>query len=115
MRRLHGTVTVTGWISASLTVMVSNGTSYAFEVRAVNAIGNGAAAVAKATPATVPDSPQNLTAAAGNAKVILTWGTPARNSSPAILRYQYRFAAGASVPAGTGWTSVGTQPVGNGE
>ena len=102
-----------GWTSAetALTATVNgldNGTQYAFEVRAVNAIGNGAAAAAAATPATVPNAPQNLTAAIGDGKAILTWQAPASEGGSAILRYQYRFAAGASVPAGTGWMSVGT-------
>ena len=58
----------TGWTSAgtALTATVSglnNGTQYAFEVRAVNGVGNNLAVGTAATPATLPDAPQNLAAA----------------------------------------------------
>ena len=51
---------------------LTNGTSYAFKVRAVNAIGSGAESnEATATPLGAPRAP-TLTAAAGNASVNLT-------------------------------------------
>ena len=103
----------TGWTSAgtALAATVSgldNGTQYAFEVRAVNAIGNGATAAATATPATLPDAPQNLAAAIGDAEVVLTWQAPAEDGGAAISRYEFRYAAGDSIPSDTGWTSAGT-------
>ena len=103
----------TGWTSAgtALTATVSgldNGTQYAFEVRAVSTIGNGATAAATATPATLPDAPQNLAAAIGNGEVALVWQAPASDGGAAISSYEYRYAAGDSVPSDTVWASAGT-------
>ena len=64
----------TVWTSAGTALSVAvngldNGTPYAFEVRAVNGVGNSPAVATTATPATVPDAPQNLAA------VLWTGGT----------------------------------------
>ena len=105
----------TGWTSVgtALTATVNsldNGTTYAFEVRAVSGFGNGATATATATPATLPEAPQILTAAAGDGWVMLKWEAPSSDGGAPILRYEYRFAAGATVPAGTGWISAKESP-----
>ncbi len=58
---------------------LTNGTAYAFSVRAVNSQGNGVAGdmsgltPTTATPSTVPAAPANLAAAPGNSLVTLTW------------------------------------------
>ena len=67
----------TAWTSAgtALTATVgslTNGTAYAFEVRAVSDAGEGDPAAATAAAATVPDAPQNLTATPGDGEVTLT-------------------------------------------
>ncbi len=103
----------TAWQSAgtSLTATVdslTNGTEYAFEVRAVNAEGEGGAAAKSATPATVPSVPQSLVATPGNGEVVLTWQAPASNGGSAVTEYEYRHAEGASVPDETAWQSAGT-------
>ena len=95
----------------SLTATVdglTNGTEYAFEVRARNASGAGDAAEITATPATVPSAPQNLAATPGDAEVTLAWQAPGDNGGLAVIGFQYRYAEGASVPEETAWTSAGT-------
>ena len=103
----------TAWSSAGtgLTATVAslaNGTAYAFEVRAVNDAGEGEAALTTATPATVPSAPQALTATPGDERATLTWQAPASDGGSAVTGYEYRHAAGASVPAETAWQSAGT-------
>ena len=87
---------------------LTNGTQYAFEVRAVNSVGDGTAAGSvTATPtADVPGAPQNLAADPGNATVDLSWTAPASDGGAPITGYQYRHAAGSTVPPGMSWTDV---------
>ena len=88
---------------------LTNGTEYAFEVRAVNPIGGGVAATITATPAGRPGAPRDLMATPGDGRVTLTWLAPADDGGSAITDYQYRYAD-RSVPADTAWTSAGTDP-----
>ena len=55
-----------------------------------------------------PDVPQNFTATQGVASVRLAWAAPESDGGAAIIRYEYRHAAGTSVPSGTTWNSAGT-------
>ncbi len=87
---------------------LTNGTAYAFEVRARNRNGYGAAAETAATPATVPSAPQNLEARPSDGEVTLAWQAPDDDGGSPVTRYQYRHAEGASVPEETAWTSAGT-------
>ncbi len=103
----------TPWRSAgaSLAATVSgltNGTAYAFEVRAVSDAGASAIASVTSTPLTVPDAPQDFSATPGDREVVLAWQAPARDGGSAVTGYEYRHAAGASVPAATPWRSAGT-------
>ncbi len=98
----------TAWASAgaafNATVgSLTNGTAYAFEVRAVSDAGAGGPATAAATPATVPSAPQNLTATPGDGRVTLNWQAPADDGGSVIHPYVYRYAEGTSVPIGTPW------------
>ncbi len=79
---------------------LTNGTSYAFEVRAHNGAGNGAASSASATPATLPGAPTNLATdrQGGNGFMELTWGEAPANGSP-VLHYYYRYKKTSD----TGW------------
>ena len=92
---------------------LTNGALHSFEVRAVNGKtpGEGPAAIVRAIPSGPPTAPQGLSAAPGDGKVALTWSAPADDGGSAIVRYEMRHAAGASVPANTAWTSVGLQKV----
>ena len=56
----------------------------------------------------VPDMPQDLTATQGVASVRLAWAAPESDGGSPIIRYEYRHAAGTSVPSGTTWNSAGT-------
>ena len=101
----------TPWKSVqnALTVTVDgldNGTQYVFELRAVNGVGPGATAAATATPAIEPDAPRDFTAVPGDRRVTLRWRAPATDGGSAVSHYQYRYAAGNSVPSGTPWKSV---------
>ena len=55
-----------------------------------------------------PDMPQDLTATQGVASVRLAWAAPESDGGSPIIRYEYRHAAGTSVPSGTTWNSAGT-------
>ena len=79
---------------------LTNGTSYAFEVRGHNSVGDGAASSASATPATLPGAPTNLATdrQGGNGFMELTWGEAPANGSP-VLHYYYRYKKTSD----TGW------------
>ena len=86
---------------------LTNGTQYAFEVRAVNSAGDGAAAgPVTATPVTVPGAPQDFKVSAGDTQVVLTWGAPASDDGAAITEFEYRYSAGAAVAPNAIWTDV---------
>jgi subtilase family serine protease len=88
---------------------VTNGTTYYYEVSAVNGVGEGAkSAEASATPATVtvPGAPTNLAATGSNARVALSWSAPSSNGGSSVTGYKvYR---GTTSGTETLLTSVGT-------
>ncbi len=94
-----------GWTAVSdVSATVSgltNGTTYTFEVRAVNSVGEGPASTATATPATVPGAVGSLSATASDGKVVLGWDAPSSDGGSAITGYQYQYS-----PGGSGWTAV---------
>ena len=95
-----------------------DGREYVFEVRAVNALGKGAAETAMAVPERriapprpppaprppgngdgggllfPPEAPAGLTALPGEGAVRLEWGPPASDGGTPILRYEYRLKEG---------------------
>ncbi|GHU64862.1 hypothetical protein AGMMS49983_11510 [Clostridia bacterium] len=82
---------------------LTNGTSYSYRIRAVNAVGNGTStSVVSATPMAIPGVPLNLSANAGNATVALSWASPTDNGGSAITGYE------VSSDGGSDWTSAGT-------
>ena len=89
---------------------LTNGTTYDFQVRAVNAIGNSAwSATASASPASasLPGAPTGLAATAGNAEVTLAWMAGPSGGSP-ITSYELQQDAGTwtTIPgSGAGTTS----------
>ena len=81
---------------------LTNGTSYAFAVRAVNANGNGApTASASAVPATIPDAPSGMAAAAGTGSAVLSWTAPSFTGGATITGYEYQQDGGS-------WTGTGS-------
>ena len=88
---------------------LSAGTTYYFEVLAVNNIGNGAAAseVSATTTAIRPPSRvRSVTARAASAtSITLSWSVPSDNGNSPIIDYQYRIA----FQGGTwgAWNSLG--------
>ncbi len=86
---------------------LNNGDEYAFEVRAVNNAGDGAAASTTATPVLpVPNAPTGLGATAGDTEVTLNWTLPTNAS--VIGKVQVRWKATAELPFGStdGWTDL---------
>ena len=61
---------------------------FTFEVRAINANGNGSESDPATATIDVPDTISVFTTTIGNQQVEFAWATPANNGS-AILRYQY--------------------------
>ena len=77
--------TATTFTSTGLT----NGTTYYFEVTAVNSVGESLSSnEVSATPAVVPGAPTMLTATAGNAQVALVWGAPTNSGGDPVIGYQ---------------------------
>jgi subtilase family serine protease len=74
--------------SASDTAVV-NGTTYYYEILAVNAVSAGSpSGEALATPATIPGAAQGLTAVTATTKgVTLTWAAPVSNGGAAVTGY----------------------------
>ena len=83
-------ITVVG-TTASITGL-TNGVAYNVQVRAVNALGRGAAATSSAvTPATVPDAPVlgavTSGAAGGTRTVVVNWTPPLFNGGVTVADY----------------------------
>ena len=114
-----GTWISTGSAAPSTTVMgLVNGRTYTFRVRAVNAQGNGDVVMLQATPSrstgrggggggggprtTAPDAPGNLTAAAADGVVTLSWDAPSGTGGAPITDYEYRIGGEGE------WISIGS-------
>ena len=67
---------------------LTNGVTYAFDVRAVNSIGPGGSSTTQSViPGTIPSAPRILTAQAGDRHVRLQWVAPASNGGNVITGY----------------------------
>jgi fibronectin type 3 domain-containing protein len=88
-----------------------NGTTYYYEVSAVNSVNEGARSNEQsATPtATAPGAPTSLSATAGNGSVSLAWTAPSNNGGASVTYKVYRgTSAGgeSSTPVATGVAST---------
>jgi subtilase family serine protease len=91
---------------------LTNGTTYYFDVTAVNSVGNSVASKeASATPtaATVPPAPTNLVASGANTTVNLSWSAPSSNGGPSVTGYNVYKGTTAS---GESTTPVNGTPIG---
>ena len=79
---------------------LDRGVRYTFQVRAVNATGDGSPS-SEASAWTYPAAPENLTAAPGDKLVSLTWDDPSNSS---ITRYEYQQTTSGSCSGA--WTSM---------
>ena len=84
-----------------------NGTSYEFQVRAINAAGASEPSIspASATPATVPTAVPTLTAVAGNESANLAWTAPTSDGNAPLTDYLIQFRS-----AGNPWTEFRHPP-----
>ncbi len=87
-------------LSTNGTTALTNGTPYSIEMRAVNAVGDGAASSSQnGTPYTTPGAPTISTNQGGmvaaNQSLTVSFSTPA-NGGSAITTYQYSTDAGAT-------------------
>ena len=100
------------WISAGLVTLfdvlgLTNGTTYEFQVRAMN--GESASTASDSfeeTPATVPGAPTNLSGYGYNGWVSLSWTAPSDNGGATITDYEYRYSR-TSQSFGSSWTLAG--------
>ena len=80
---------------------LTNGTTYAFRVAAVNAAGTGPSiSPVAATPFLPPVAPTGVTATAGDSSVALSWTAPSNVAAIAIVGYKIE----RSVNSGSTWT-----------
>jgi titin len=88
--------------STSVTVTgLLKGTSYTFQVAAVNVAGTSLYAKASGsgvTPRAVPGTPTNLAGVVGDSQVALTWTAPANNGDE-ISDYEVKWCLGSSCTA----------------
>lgn len=93
---------------------LSNGTTYSVKIRAVTAVGAGAASSAvSVTPRTVPGAPSLTDALPSSAVVNLTWSAPSSTGGSAITGYTIQQSTSllgtyANVAAGTCATTAPT-------
>ncbi|MTA27759.1 MAG: hypothetical protein F2562_02750, partial [Actinobacteria bacterium] len=76
-----------------------NGTSYFWEVRAVNAIGDSTSSPVYATPFAQVAAPTNVLAVRGNRQATLSWTAPTNTSGFTLTGYQIERSVN-----GTSWT-----------
>ena len=80
----------TGTTASPLVITgLANGTSYQVKLRAVNALGAGAASDASTavTPATIPGTPTSPSISSGSQSISVSWGAPVSDGGDPPLTY----------------------------
>jgi hypothetical protein len=112
-----GTVRTAASTATSLNVTgLSNGTSYKFTVRAVNATGtspesapsNTVTPAAAAPTVTAPGAPSSVLATAGNTSAVVSWAAPANTGGAAITEYEVQVRNGTGTVLRTDSAIPGT-------
>ena len=89
---------------------LTNGTTYYYEIQAVNAVGDSVASnelsATPTAPATAPAAPNLTSATGGNAQVVLDWTAPSNNGGSPIIGYN--IFRGTTPGSETPLTSVGS-------
>ena len=112
VRKKKGSGSFDGWAHIANSARLTSHTvgaleedkSYTFELRALNAVGNGAVASVEGGTLAPPAAPENLTATPGVEQVTLSW-TTAFDGGSAITTYQVRRKAGSG--SFGGWDDFG--------
>jgi hypothetical protein len=109
--------TITSWTTKTSTSTslkltgLKSGTTYYYEIIAVNAVGDGPAAagsVKTTTPPKAPSAPTNFTAKAATGKATLSWKAPAAGTAK-ITRYTIQSRQyDAKTKKWSAWRSAGT-------
>ena len=112
VRKKKGSGSFDGWAHIANSARLTSHTvgaleedkSYTFELRALNAVGNGAVASVEGGTLAPPAAPENLTATPGVEQVTLSW-TTAFDGGSAITTYQVRRKTGSG--SFGGWDNFG--------
>lgn len=104
-----GSYQTSSWSSGNTFTItgLTNGTSYKFKIRAVNALGEGVESAVQGSfvPNTVPGTPINNGGNSGsNQYTYISWGTPS-NGGSTITDYVIQYSTSASFASGiTTWS-----------
>jgi titin len=90
-----GTAISAGTSTTATVTGLTNGTTYDFQIRAVNAIGESAWSTSTTeTPRTTPETPTAVAVTGGAEQISVVWTDPADTGGSAITQYDVRYRIG---------------------